>query len=67
MLGAAQSGRASSLATLRVLADRALIERARGYARTLLEHDPELATMPGLAGELRRLEEMRIADYLEMS
>ena len=67
VLGAAQSGRASSLATLRVLADRALIERARGYAKVLLERDPDLATMPELAAELRRLEEMRIADYLEMS
>lgn len=67
VLGAAQSGRASSLATLRVLADRDLIERARGYARDMLDADPELREMPGLAAELHRLDEMRLADYLEMS
>lgn len=67
VLGAAQSGRASSLATLRVLKDRALIERAREYARALIESDPDLASMPDLAAELRRLEESRLADYLEMS
>lgn len=67
VLGAAQSGRASSLATLRVLADRELIERARAAAGELLDADPELATMPDLAAELQRLEETRLADYLEMS
>lgn len=67
VLGASQSGRSSSLATLRVLSDRKLIERARGYAKELLDADPDLATMPGLTAELHRLEEMRLADYLEMS
>lgn len=65
VLGAAQSGTTSSLANLRVLADRELIGRARSHAVELLARDPELAASPALAAALDRLEDSGLGDYIE--
>lgn len=54
VLGAAQSGRGSSLRLLRVLDDSDVIERAREVARALVVTDPELAGHPALAEALAR-------------
>jgi ATP-dependent DNA helicase RecG len=48
VLGAAQSGRSSSLRLLRVTRDVEVIEQARQEARTVVEVDPELRTHPHL-------------------
>lgn len=65
VLGAAQSGRVSSLATLRVLRDAKLIETARTDAAATLESDPELENLPGLRGELDSIEASSAAEFLE--
>lgn len=48
MLGASQSGVASSLRLLRVTRDADLIEQARADARAVVEQDPELESHPAL-------------------
>lgn len=65
VLGAAQSGRASSLITLRVLRDREVITAARDHAYRLLDKDPDLKTVPGLRLELERIEASEAAEFLE--
>ncbi|MDX5319020.1 MAG: hypothetical protein LPK38_06690, partial [Actinomycetes bacterium] len=67
VLGAAQSGTSSSLANLRVLADRDVIARARAHAVELLEHDPGLVTIPGLAAAVDRIEASGLGDFIERS
>lgn len=67
MLGASQSGRRSSLESLRVLRDEETILEAREAAEALLEADPELATAPLLAERVTEIEESASADYLEKS
>jgi ATP-dependent DNA helicase RecG len=52
VLGAAQSGVASSLRLLRVTKDAALIERARTDARGMVAADPELERHPALAAAI---------------
>ncbi|MDM7853961.1 ATP-dependent DNA helicase RecG [Cellulomonas alba] len=52
VLGAAQSGVASSLRLLRVAKDAAVIERARADARALVAADPELEQHPRLAAAI---------------
>jgi ATP-dependent DNA helicase RecG len=64
VLGAAQSGRRSSLRLLSVLRDEELIGQARQAATELVERDPELAEHPGLAREVAALTESDQADYL---
>jgi ATP-dependent DNA helicase RecG len=64
VLGAAQSGRRSSLRLLSVLRDEELIGQARQAATELVERDPELAGHPGLAREVAALTESDQADYL---
>ncbi len=49
ILGAAQSGKKSTLKFLRALADATIIERAREDARALIAADPTLAKHPNLA------------------
>ncbi len=49
MLGAAQSGRRSSLKLLQVLKHGELISAARTAASAVLDADPELLEHPGLA------------------
>lgn len=52
VLGAAQSGKASSLRLLRVVRDADLIARARQDAEALVAEDPALAAWPGLAAAI---------------
>ncbi len=54
VLGAAQSGAASSLRLLRVTRDADLIARARADARRLVDEDPTLATWPPLVAAIDR-------------
>ncbi len=61
VLGAAQSGRASSLRLLRVSKDEALIETARAEASALVERDPDLGVHPVLLAELAALDAERAA------
>ncbi|WP_432511746.1 ATP-dependent DNA helicase RecG [Kineococcus sp. SYSU DK001] len=49
VLGAAQSGQRTSLQLLGVLQHSEIIERARTYARSIVEADPDLAGFAGLA------------------
>ncbi|MDO4898230.1 MAG: ATP-dependent DNA helicase RecG, partial [Rothia sp. (in: high G+C Gram-positive bacteria)] len=54
ILGAAQSGKKSTLKLLRALTDAKLIERARQDAFALVETDPTLAQHPNLARTIDR-------------
>jgi ATP-dependent DNA helicase RecG len=65
VLGAAQSGRRSSLKLLEVLRDGELIAAARAAATAVLEKDPELSGNPGLALALADLLDTERAEYLE--
>jgi ATP-dependent DNA helicase RecG len=65
VLGAAQSGRRSSLKLLEVLRHGDLIAAARAAASAVLEDDPELTSHPGLALALADLLDTERADYLE--
>ncbi|HHW83343.1 MAG TPA: ATP-dependent DNA helicase RecG, partial [Actinomycetales bacterium] len=67
VLGAAQSGIASSLVTLRVLRDRDLIEQAHRDAVDVFEADPDLRDLPGLRSELDRIEVSQMGEFLERS
>ncbi|GHD11691.1 ATP-dependent DNA helicase RecG [Zhihengliuella salsuginis] len=64
ILGAAQSGGVSSLTLLRVVQDRALIERARQAAFELVSRDPQLAGEPVLRQTIASLDE-ESKEYLE--
>ena len=55
VLGAAQSGGASSLRLLRVARDGAVIERARADARDVVGADPDLRAHPELRAAIDRL------------
>lgn len=55
VLGAAQSGRSSSLRILRVTQDQDVIEQARRDARELVALDPELVTYPVLEAAIQEL------------
>jgi ATP-dependent DNA helicase RecG len=65
VLGAAQSGRRSSLKMLQLLRDEDIIHQARDEATTLLTTDPDLTTHPDLKAEITRLLADSRADYLE--
>jgi ATP-dependent DNA helicase RecG len=65
VLGAAQSGRKSSLKMLRLLRDEDVIRDAREEAVSLLSDDPELNEHPELKSEIDRLLGDDRADYLE--
>lgn len=65
VLGAAQSGKRSSLKLLQLLRDEDVIASARQEAAALLAGDPELAHHPGLRAELDRLLADERAEYLE--
>ena len=67
VLGAAQSGRRSSLRLLSVLRDEELIAQARVAATALVEHDPELAKEPLLGRAVSALTESERGDYLAMN
>jgi ATP-dependent DNA helicase RecG len=65
VLGAAQSGRRSSLRLLRLLRDEAVIADARSEASRLVEEDPTLSRHDALVGAVRELLDTDRADYLE--
>lgn len=64
ILGANQSGRRSHIRFLSVIKNADVISEARGGARALIERDPQLDSLSGLAEEIARLDEGQ-ADYLE--
>jgi ATP-dependent DNA helicase RecG len=65
ILGAAQSGRRSSIKLLSLLEDEELIATARAEATALLETERGLADHPGLAAEVAALTNDERADWLE--
>jgi ATP-dependent DNA helicase RecG len=65
VLGAAQSGRRSSLRLLRLLRDEDVIEAARAEATALVEEDPTLSRHAPLVAAVRELLDTDRADYLE--
>ncbi|MGP3956050.1 ATP-dependent DNA helicase RecG [Nonomuraea sp. 3N208] len=65
VLGAAQSGKRSSLKLLQLLRDEDVIATAREEAAALLATDPDLTTHEGLRAEIDRLLEDERAEYLE--
>jgi ATP-dependent DNA helicase RecG len=65
VLGAAQSGRRSSLRLLRLLRDETLIATAREEARRLVDEDPTLSRYDPLVAAVRVLVDSERADYLE--
>ena len=67
VLGAAQSGRRNGLRLLELLKDEDVILAAREHARTIVEHDPELARHPALAEAVQAVLDPDLADYLERS
>ncbi|MBF0722418.1 ATP-dependent DNA helicase RecG [Sanguibacter inulinus] len=67
VLGAAQSGRSTSLQLLRVVRDTAVIEQAREDAATLVAADPTLAGHPLLLAEITERVTGERAEYLDRS
>lgn len=65
VLGAAQSGRRSTLRLLSVLKHEDVIVDAREAAASVIARDPSLTTWPALAEAVRALGESEQADYLE--
>jgi ATP-dependent DNA helicase RecG len=65
VLGAAQSGRASSLRLLRVVQDADLIAQARTEATAVVDADPGLATHPALADAIAAQVDADQEEYLE--
>jgi ATP-dependent DNA helicase RecG len=65
VLGAAQSGRTSSLRLLRVLEDADLIARAREDAVALVARDPDLSRHPALASAIARTLDPERAEFLD--
>ncbi|WP_298458103.1 ATP-dependent DNA helicase RecG [uncultured Cellulomonas sp.] len=67
VLGAAQSGGASSLRLLRVTRDADLIEQARTDARRLVDQDPTLGAWPALVAAIDRQLAGEREEFLERS
>jgi ATP-dependent DNA helicase RecG len=65
VLGAAQSGRRSSLKLLSVLRDEDVIDAARSVAGDLVAADPELRDHPALRAVVDSVQESERADYLD--
>ena len=65
VLGKAQSGVRSHLRLLKVLRDEPLIEKARLIGSKLVEHDPTLATLPLLAGEVAKLRSEQSSTFVD--
>lgn len=65
VLGAAQSGRASSLKLLRVVKDAAVIEEARREATAVVEADPGLGSHPVLADAIAQQLDPEREEFLE--
>ena len=67
VLGAAQSGRRSSLRLLSVVRDEEVIGSARTLADRVVADDPELGGHPWLAAAIDRLNDTEQAEYLDKS
>ena len=67
VLGAAQSGRSTSLQLLRVVRDTAVIEQAREDAAALVAADPTLSGHPVLLAEITERVAGERAEYLDRS
>ncbi|RIQ13258.1 ATP-dependent DNA helicase RecG [Jiangella rhizosphaerae] len=65
VLGAAQSGRRSSLKLLKVIRDVEIIEQAREDASAVVEGDPDLARHPALLEAVEAALAEQEADYLD--
>ncbi|HEY8374315.1 MAG TPA: ATP-dependent DNA helicase RecG [Pseudonocardiaceae bacterium] len=65
ILGAAQSGRRSTLRMLSLLRDEKLIATARQVAQRMVDADPGLDEHPGLAALVNGLVDEERAEYLE--
>jgi ATP-dependent DNA helicase RecG len=65
VLGAAQSGRASSLRLLRVVKDAGLIEEARTAAADVVQASPDLTEFPELAKAIRAQLDEDQEEFLE--
>ncbi len=65
VLGAAQSGRRSSLKLLSVLRDEDVIDATRAVAGDLVASDPELREHPALRAVVDSVQESDQADYLD--
>lgn len=65
VLGAAQSGRASSLRLLRVVKDAGLIEEARTAAADVVSASPDLTEFPELANAIRAQLDEDQEEFLE--
>lgn len=65
VLGAAQSGKRSSLKMLQLLRDEEVIATARDEVAALLAEDPDLTSHEALSAEIGRLLEDERAEYLE--
>jgi ATP-dependent DNA helicase RecG len=65
VLGAAQSGRGSSLRLLRVVQDADVIARARERAAALVAADPDLAAHPALADAIARTLDPEREEFLD--
>ncbi|WP_277211711.1 ATP-dependent DNA helicase RecG [Isoptericola croceus] len=65
VLGAAQSGRSSSLRLLRVVKDAELIAEARAEATEVVAADPGLSGHPALAAEIAAQLDAEQEEYLE--
>ncbi len=67
VLGAAQSGRSSSLRLLRVVKDANVISEARAEATAVVEADPELAAHPELRAAIAEWLDPVREEYLDRS
>ncbi|MFZ2502551.1 MAG: ATP-dependent DNA helicase RecG [Nocardioides sp.] len=67
VLGASQSGRRSSLQSLRVLRDEETIAEARKAAEVLMDDDPTLSRCPELFGRVAALELSSESGFMEKS
>ncbi|SDS36103.1 ATP-dependent DNA helicase RecG [Paraoerskovia marina] len=65
VLGAAQSGRGSSLKLLRVVKDAPVIEQARHDASAVVEEDPTLARHPDLAAAIAQQLDPQREEFLD--
>jgi len=67
ILGAAQSGKRSTLKLLSLLRDEDVIAASRALAQELVTQDPELAKYRGLAQMVADVVDVERAEYLEKS
>jgi ATP-dependent DNA helicase RecG len=67
ILGAAQSGKKSTLKLLSLLRDEDVIAEARARALEIVEKDPELGNFPGLAQMIADIVDEDRVEYLEKS